>query len=66
MRMLQGIVIGIAITIAAAYIHDAVLPPNPAAPLLEKREIVNWDVLGRLVNDQLANARHLWNRAFGR
>ncbi len=66
MRMLQGIVLGIAITIGAAFLHDNLVPHDPLAPLLQKQQIVNWDVLGRLVSDQVANARHLWNQAFGR
>ena len=65
MRLLQGIVLGIAITVGAAFFHDNVVPHDPAAPLLEKNQIVNWDVLGRLANDQVARARHLWDRAFG-
>jgi hypothetical protein len=66
MRLLQGIVLGIAITVAAAFFHDNVVPPDQAAPLLEKHQIVNWDVLGRVASDQVAWARHLWDRAFGR
>ena len=66
MRLLQGIVLGIAITVGAAFFHDSVQPPDPAVPLLEKHQIVNWDVLGRLADEQIANARGLWNRTFGR
>ena len=66
MRLIQGIIIGIVITVGAAFIHDTVVPPDPAAPLLQKQQIVNWDVLGRVANDQVARAKHLWNQAFGR
>ena len=66
MRMLQGIVLGIAIAIGAAFLHDNLVPSDPMAPIIQKQQIVNWDVLGRLVNDQVANARRLWNQAFGR
>ena len=66
MRLIQGIVIGIAITIGAAFIHDNVVPPDPAAPLLQRQQIVNWDVLGRVANNQIAGIKHLWNQAFGR
>lgn len=66
MRLIQGIILGIVITIGAAYLHDTLVPANPAAPLLEKQQIVNWDVLGKLANDQVAHAKQLWNQAFGR
>ena len=66
MRLIQGIIIGIAITVGAAFIHDTVVPPDPAAPLLQEQQVVNWDVLGRVVNNQIARARGLWNQAFGR
>lgn len=66
MRLIQGIVLGIALTVGAAFLHDNIVPPDPAAPLLEKQQIVNWDVLGRLVDRQVAFARRLWDQAFGR
>ena len=65
MRFIQGIIIGIAITIGAAFLHDTVVPQNPAAPIFQKQQIVNWDVLGRLVNEQVTRAKQLWNQAFG-
>ncbi len=66
MRLIQGIIIGIAITIGAAFVHDSMVPSKSAAPALEQQQIINWDVLGRLVNDQMSRARQLWNQAFGR
>lgn len=65
MRLIQGIVIGIALTVAAAFLHDNIAPPNPSAPLFEKQQIVNWDVLGRMVHTQVAAAKRTWNKAFG-
>ncbi len=66
MRFIQGIIIGIAITVGAAFFHDSVVPQDPAAPLFQKQQIVNWDVLGRVANDQVQRAKDLWNQAFGR
>jgi hypothetical protein len=66
MRLIQGIVLGIAITIGAAFVHDTILPGDPAAPLFQKQQIVNWDVLGRVMNNQITRAKQLWNQAFGR
>ena len=65
MRLIQGIILGIAITIGAAFVHDSVMTPNPAAPLFQKQQIVNWDVLGRVMNNQITRAKQLWNQAFG-
>ncbi len=66
MRLIQGIIIGIAITIGAAFLHDSAAPRDPVSGILEKQQIVNWDVLGRVVNDQVKRAKDLWNQAFGR
>ena len=66
MRFIQGIVIGIAITVGAAFMHDSVVPHDAVSGLLEKQQIVNWDVLGRVANDQVKRAKDLWNQAFGR
>ncbi len=66
MRLIQGIIIGIAITVGAAFLHDNVMQPDPAAPLLQNQQIVNWDVLGRVANNQINRAKRLWNQAFGR
>ena len=65
MHLIQGIILGIAITVGAAFVHDTVAKSNAAAPLFEKQQIVNWDVLGKLVDNQVARARHLWDQAFG-
>jgi hypothetical protein len=66
MRFIQGIVIGIAITVGAAFVHDSMAPRDAVSGLLEKQQIVNWDVLGRVANDQVQRAKDLWNHAFGR
>ena len=52
--------------VAAAFLHDNIVPPDPSVPLLEKQQIVNWDVLGRMVHTQAASAKRMWNKAFGR
>ena len=64
MRVFFGIIIGIAITLGAAFFHDNNVPPDER-PLVAERQIVNWEVLGMLVREQVANARDLWNRTFG-
>lgn len=71
MRLILGILIGIAITLGAFYVHDVNVPaasassadPNqPAA--LSSRPIVNWDVLSATVHDQTAFIRTQWNKMF--
>lgn len=51
MRMLFGIVIGIALTIGAAWVHDNNVTSDPANPRLQDRQIVNWDVFGAVSHD---------------
>ncbi len=46
MRLILGIVIGVALTVGAAYYHDTHLPPQTAKTELADRPIVDWGVLG--------------------
>jgi hypothetical protein len=71
MRLILGIVIGIALTLGAAYVHDANLPDNPpaaangqATPDTAGRPVVNWDVLGAITRDQTAFIRTEINKLF--
>ncbi len=66
MRLILGIVLGIAIAVGAAFIHDNNVAPDPAPPLGAERQVVNWDVLGAVVRQQADFVRGLWDRAFGR
>ena len=71
MRLILGILIGIAITIGAAYVHDMNLASaapgggdagqtaaNPAAG----RQVVNWDVLSAITRDGTDWVRAQWNK----
>ena len=51
MRTLFGIVMGIALTIGLAFVHDNNVAPDPANPRLQDRPIVNWDVFGAVAQD---------------
>jgi hypothetical protein len=51
MRTLFGIVIGIALTIAVAWVHDNNVAPDSANPRLQDRPIVNWDVFTAVAHD---------------
>ena len=71
MRLILGILIGIAITIGAAYVHDMNIAsaapatsdggqaaPDPAA----SRPVVNWDVLSAITHDGSEWVRAQWNK----
>lgn len=78
MRVFFGIILGIVITLGAAYVHDsnipvaaaapAPLPTDPAVPTppadLTQRRIVNWDVLEAIADQGTAFARDQWNKIF--
>ena len=65
MRLLFGIILGIAITLGVAFLHDNNVPPDPPSSAAAERQIVNWDILGDVARDQMAGIRRLWNRLTG-
>jgi hypothetical protein len=70
MRFIIGIIIGAALTIGAAYVHDqrayggAETPIQPPAAVADG-QIVNWEVLGAVAHRQLTLARHKFNQFVG-
>ena len=60
MRFALGLIVGVLITIAAAYLHDAALPSGADA-----RPMVNWDVVDRSVHDLSETVREQWARLVG-
>jgi hypothetical protein len=63
MRLLFGTFLGAAITIGAAYMHDASAMQNsPGAA----RTIVNWDVAAHVVDNTLRRLRHQVDRLTAR
>lgn len=48
MRLLFGIVIGAALTVTAAYIHDSMQNSAAGTPA---RTLVNWDVASQVANN---------------
>jgi hypothetical protein len=60
MRFAAGVLVGILITIAAAYLRDAALPSGADA-----RPMVNWDVVDRSVHDFSETVREQWARLVG-
>lgn len=72
MRFILGLIIGAALTIGGAYLHDtsvaaapAATDPAPALPTPAAGQIVNWDVVGAIAREQTAFVKGLWDRAFG-
>ncbi|MGH6866165.1 MAG: hypothetical protein ACREDO_08365 [Methyloceanibacter sp.] len=55
MRLLLGIVLGVLLTIVGLYMADA------GAGGVERRPMVNWDVVGQRVDDLTAGAQTVWN-----
>jgi hypothetical protein len=56
MRLIFGIIVGIALTIGGAYMHDSPLPSN------SNQRVVNWDVAGSLAGWAAERVRVEWDR----
>ena len=60
MRSIISFLLGIAVTVGAAYVHDtAVAKPT-------EKPIVNWDQLSGVTHDAIEAARSQWNRLTNR
>ena len=68
MRLLFGMVLGAALTIGLAYVHDSMYAPLPASPppASESRPLVNWDVASTVAHRLSAAARAQWDRLTSR
>ncbi|MBV8848799.1 MAG: hypothetical protein JOZ16_04355 [Methylobacteriaceae bacterium] len=60
MRFALGLIVGVLITIAAAYLRDAAQPTGA-----EARPMVNWDVVDHSVHDLSETVRDQWARLVG-
>ncbi len=64
MRLLLGIILGVALTIAGAYIYDrnnAGVASNDVT-IITERPMVNWDVVSVKWRDLREGAKHQWDR----
>ena len=69
MRLLFGMILGAAVTIAIAYIHDSMYAPLPFTPPTissEPRPMVNWDVVGTFTRRASTAAREQWDKISGK
>jgi hypothetical protein len=62
MRLLFGIVLGVALTIGAAYLHDN---NSARADFGSSRPIVNWDVAAEVVEQSMQRLRRQITRLTG-
>ncbi len=60
MRTLVAFLLGIAVTIGAAYVHDTASADPAVKPL------VNWDQLGVATRGAVDAARHQWDKLTAR
>jgi hypothetical protein len=60
MRSIISFLLGIAVTIGAAWVHDTAVAKPTDKP------IVNWDQLGDVTHDALEVARSQWNKLTNR
>ena len=64
MRFFTGLIIGIVLTIGAAYVVDAMhSAPGPNGH--EARRMVNWDVVSDNMRDLSASVQQGWHRLVG-
>jgi hypothetical protein len=62
LRILFGMILGAALTIGGAYLHDTQFVGRPG---VERQVMVNWDVVSRNWNQLTARVRQEWNRLTG-
>jgi len=61
MRTLFGVILGIAITIGAAALHDNNLSHDPANPSATDEQIVNWPVFNAVIRQMTDTIGTVWN-----
>ena len=60
MRLILGMILGAALTVGVAYVSD-----TAAKPGAEQRPMVNWDVVGRNVDNLTTMIKQGWNKLTG-
>jgi hypothetical protein len=61
MRFLVGLIVGVLLTIGAAYVHDSWV----AGPDTQDRRMVNWDVVQRSFHELGSELKAEWNKLTG-
>ena len=65
MRFISGIVIGVALTIGTAYVHDMLYAPASLDSAVA-RPMVNWDTVGVTARRAVDRVRMQWDRLSAR
>ena len=65
MRVLIGIVLGVLLTVGAAYLYDSHYATTTASANSQQRPMVNWDVVSTKWNHLTQRARAEWVRVAG-
>jgi hypothetical protein len=60
MRLLFGIILGASLTVGTAFIYDATTPVGAGAMGVDQRPVVNWDVVGRHLQELKSQVREHW------
>ena len=60
MRSIVSFLLGIAVTVGAAWVHDTAMAKPTDKP------IVNWDQFGSVTHDAIEAARSQWNKLTSR
>ena len=63
MRLLFGIILGVALTIGGAYITDTAF--KPASSTVDQRPMVNWEVVGRNFDSLTTMIKQGWAKLTG-
>jgi hypothetical protein len=66
MRLFLGIVLGAALTVGTAFIYDTTTPAGAGATSVDPRPMVNWDVVGRHLQELKTQVREQWVRLTAR
>jgi hypothetical protein len=62
MRMLLGMILGAALLIGAAYIHDTMASPPSGTTTAVERPLVNWDVVNNSWSYWKVRMQHGWTQ----
>jgi len=60
MRLLLGIILGAALTVSGAFLHDNWASKPPTTEIAEARPMVNWDVVNENWRVVRQRAREAW------
>ena len=63
MRLLLGMILGVALTVGGAYVSDTASKPTGSG--IDARPMVNWDVVGKNFDSVSAMIKQGWNKLTG-